>query len=86
MLKEFKCYTVVCDKCGSDSTEGSDYGGWDDVEYAKDVAINADFVEIDGKDYCPDCYELDKETNEPKVKEAENEKYINLFKNNTNKR
>jgi hypothetical protein len=59
MIKEVTMYTVVCDSCGKDSCEGSEYAGYSDKDYAIDVARDGDFVRIEGNDYCPDCYEYD---------------------------
>ena len=32
MIKEFKCYTLLCDNCGADVNEGSGVSGWDAVK------------------------------------------------------
>ena len=32
MIKEFKCYTLLCDNCGADVNEGSGVTGWDAVK------------------------------------------------------
>jgi len=61
MIKEFKCFTIVCDGCGKDSNEDSGYSGWDDLGYATDVADEADYIVKDDKHYCPNCYEYDDE-------------------------
>lgn len=59
MIKEFLTYTVICDGCGKDSNEDCDYSGWNEKEYALDVAEEAGFETIDEKHYCIDCYEYD---------------------------
>jgi hypothetical protein len=58
MIKELKTYTCCCDRCGVSADDGTDYSGWSDKDYAKDVALEADWEEIDGGIYCPDCIEL----------------------------
>lgn len=35
MIKELKMYTVVCDNCGKDSNDGTDYSCWSDAEQAE---------------------------------------------------
>lgn len=60
MIREVTYYQVICDGCGADAHEGSDYAAWSDIEGAEECA------EFDGwdvvhteqsgrKHYCPDC-------------------------------
>jgi len=72
MIKEVIMYTVICDKCGKDSNEESEYAGWNEKGYALEVAEEADFATIDDNHYCPDCYEWDDE-GEIKIKELRKE-------------
>ena len=37
MIKEFKCYTLLCDNCGADVNEDSEVSGWDSEEYNYDI-------------------------------------------------
>lgn len=65
MIRKITMYQAECDGCGRET------GTYNSLEKLNE---NGDFwtwVEIDGKLYCPDCYEYDKETDEykPKVKE-----------------
>ena len=65
MIREVKMYEAVCDGCGRKT------GKYNSMER---LNANGDFllwVDIDGKLYCPACYEYDEETDEykPKVKE-----------------
>lgn len=69
MFTNFTAIIVKCDRCGNyyaadcgfehqfrdeqDATEAVIYGGW---------------AEIDGKLYCPSCYEYDEDTNEYEVR------------------
>lgn len=63
-------YTVQCDRCGKIlAHETLDVLWRGDKEYAKEEASEHDWAEINGKHYCPDCYEVDGEHDECKVKE-----------------
>jgi hypothetical protein len=66
MIKKLEMFTVICDRCRKDSNNDGDYSCWSDGETAREMANNDDWIEIDGKDYCPACYELDEETDEYK--------------------
>jgi hypothetical protein len=63
MIKELKMFTVVCDNCGKDSNEGTEYSCWADESQAKEMASNADWIEEDDKDYCPECFSYDDDDN-----------------------
>lgn len=73
MIKEVTMYKVVCDQCGADSLEDSDYAAVGEKWWAEDCASEADFQDVDGKDYCPKCYVLDEETDDYVVKILEGE-------------
>lgn len=55
--------TYICDGCGERFRDENgfvgyiDYDIWDDAE-------SSEWREIDGKHYCPDCYEYDEESDE----------------------
>lgn len=59
MIKEVKMYTVICDNCGKDSNEGTEYSCWVDESQAEEVATNSDWLKEEDKHYCPDCYFYD---------------------------
>lgn len=59
MIVEVKMYTVDCDNCGKNYDEGTDYSCWNDPEAALTIAKEGDFIEHEGKHYCPDCYSYD---------------------------
>lgn len=63
MIKELKMYTVVCDNCGKDSNDGTDYSCWSDAEQAELMAEYSDWLIEDGKHYCKDCFSYDEENN-----------------------
>ena len=56
MIKEIIMYTVVCDNCGKDANEDTDYSCWNDKNYAEDSAIEDDWVKEDNKHYCKNCF------------------------------
>ena len=61
MIKEVTYYDIICDHCGKSFTEES-VMCYTDTESAEMVAKNSEWLTIGGKHSCPDCYELDEET------------------------
>ena len=59
MIKEFKCYTLLCDNCGVDLNEESDYSGWSDENYLYEIANESNWIEDYDNWYCFDCYRYD---------------------------
>jgi hypothetical protein len=56
MYKEFKTYTIICDRCGKDSNEDCDYSGRNDMGYVLECAQEDNWMETDfDTHYCPDC-------------------------------
>lgn len=56
MIQERTVYAVVCDACGKDHTDKTDFCGWNDKTYAEDLAIESGWRTYnDGKHICPDC-------------------------------
>ena len=58
MIQTVEMFTVVCDNCGKDANENSDYSCWNDTETALDQAMESDWHEKDMKHYCPNCYSM----------------------------
>lgn len=69
MIKEYSCYDIICDRCGKSLTKLSG-DCYPDTNSAEMVALQSDWKEINGKHYCPDCYEVDEETDEYVPKEG----------------
>lgn len=73
MIKEKIYYDIICDCCGKSLTDESG-DCYPDINSAEMVASQSDWLrlEINGKHYCPDCYEVNEETDEyvPKPKEG----------------
>lgn len=63
MIKEVTCCDIICDRCGKSLTEESEMF-YPDNHSALMVAEQSEWKKISGKHYCPDCYELDEETDE----------------------
>lgn len=59
IVKEY-FYNIQCDRCGKLANEEL----WrNDVGFAKEDADESEFIEVEGKHYCPDCYTIDDEDN-----------------------
>lgn len=69
-IKPVTMYQVVCDSCGKSADDG-EFFAFSDPGGALTDAGWADWKQIEGKDYCPDCYEWDDEADEPRVRERE---------------
>ena len=63
MIKEVTYYDIICDRCGKSLTEESETC-YPDIYSAVMVAKDSEWLAIGSKHYCPDCYELDKVTDE----------------------
>ena len=72
MIREFSCYDIVCDRCGEALSDVS-ADCHTDTDSAEMAALQSGWKEIDGKHYCPDCYEVDEETDEYLPKEGDEE-------------
>lgn len=64
MIEEVTMYRAVCDRCGYKCGEDDEISAWDDADYAVDIALEQDWQNINGRLLCPDCYEIDEETDE----------------------
>jgi hypothetical protein len=63
MIKEFKCYSAVCDNCKTDIHKDHDVSGYDDLGYIHEVMNDGNWKEINDKHYCDDCWYYDDEDN-----------------------
>ena len=61
MIKEVTYYDIICDRCGKSFSEESEMC-YTDKDSALMVAEQSEWIDINGKHYCPDCYELDEVT------------------------
>lgn len=74
MFKRIEMWQVQCDRCGCCCDDSMGIIAWSDKEGAEQVALDSDWREIDGKHYCPDCYDVDDCTDDyrpkpPKIKQ-----------------
>ena len=63
MIKEVTYYDIICDRRGKSFSEESEMC-YTDKDSALMVAEQSEWIDINGKHYCPDCYELDEVTDE----------------------
>jgi hypothetical protein len=63
MIQEVTMFTIICDGCGKDVCDGTEYSAWYDTSYVVDSAIEENWHVEDGKHYCPDCFEYDDDDN-----------------------
>ena len=61
MVKEVTYYDIICDRCGKSLIKESETC-YPDKDSALMVAEQSEWIDINGKHYCPDCYELDEVT------------------------
>jgi len=59
MIKEVTMFTLVCDNCGKDVNEDTDFSCWNDKGVLKELADDQCWVEVEDKHYCHDCYIYD---------------------------
>lgn len=64
MIHKLTMYQAVCDGCGRNASQVTD----DAMGSVFSAMRNDGWREMDGKLYCPDCYEYDGETDEYKLK------------------
>ena len=69
MIKEVTYYDIICDRCGKSLINESETC-YPDKNSALMVAEQSEWIEINSKHYCFDCYGLDEETDEYVPKEG----------------
>lgn len=62
-------YGIQCNRCKEDFQDYNDHSFWIDKSSAIEQAMDSEWIEEKGKHYCPNCYELDEETDENKIRE-----------------
>lgn len=85
MFQEVKSKIVVCDCCGEKYEDGNGlccYLGDDDGSMIEQEALESDWIEVCGKHYCPNCWEVKEDdyyhTKDGKVWDIDEEKEIVL--------
>lgn len=74
MIKPVTMYTIVCDCCGKTLLYEDFVSAWTDECSAREVAQDSAWLNIEGKDYCPDCYEYDEDIDDYVPKQKGDEK------------
>jgi len=59
-------YGIKCDRCGKLFEDG-EHSFWCDESSAIENSSDSDWSEKNGKHYCPNCHEVNEETDEVKV-------------------
>ena len=73
MKKEVTMHTIICDGCGKNVNEYSDFVAWCDVQVAIEEADRKDWIKLQEKDYCTDCWEWDEKEEEQILKSKKDE-------------
>ena len=71
MIRPVTLYEGICDGCGKRlEYDGGAISAWYDQLTVSELMQDSEWLEINGKHYCPDCYEYDESINEyvPKKK------------------
>lgn len=63
-IREVTMYKVICDGCGADAEDGSDYYAWADAWQAQDIATDSEWIARGGKHWCGNCIVYDEERDE----------------------
>lgn len=68
MIETTVFYGVKCDRCHEMYEDSNDFTFFYDKSEALEEAMDADWIEKDGKHYCPSCYEGLEEDDTLKIK------------------
>ena len=71
MIVEGTFYNIRCDICGEDACEM----WWNNKDDAHNDAENANYKELGGKHYCPNCYHYDELNGEDIVVTADGRRF-----------
>lgn len=61
MILEETFFAVKCDNCGKVNENYDGISFWASKECALELSVGEDWEEIEGKHYCPDCFEVNDE-------------------------
>jgi hypothetical protein len=73
-------YAVKCDRCGETHQNYDDTQFWSEPGTAIEQAYDSEWIEKDGKHYCPNCFVIDEVTDEETVKPPYPEHLVKLRK------
>ena len=57
MKQEVTMYTLICDGCGKNVCEGSNFAAWSDIDGARNEADWKEWIQLNDEDLCPNCWE-----------------------------
>ncbi len=63
MFTNVECVILSCDNCNEPYENCNGFGIFADKMAAKDDALDDEWIEEDGKNYCPKCYTIDDDDN-----------------------
>lgn len=63
MIKSIPCYTLICDSCGKNLYDETEYSGFGEFNFVIQEALDQDWLIEDNKHYCDDCWHHDDEDN-----------------------
>lgn len=69
-IREVTMYKVICNGCGADADEGTDYCAWATKDQAESKAEEGDWLVRDDGDWCEDCTVWDEALDERVPKTA----------------
>lgn len=64
MKKEVIMYTIICDRCGRNACDGTDWSCWDSDWAVRESACEGWLHTDDGKDFCYDCVQWNEDESE----------------------
>ncbi len=63
-IRKFEYWGCQCDRCGCRLNDGAIDAWSEKRDVVEFIADESNWLNIDGKWYCPDCYEVDDNTDE----------------------
>jgi peptide subunit release factor 1 (eRF1) len=56
MIQRVTVYTVICDRCGKDHSDGTEFIGWSCPDGAENIAIESGWEKRENDEHiCEDC-------------------------------
>lgn len=63
MKKTVEMDIYICDNCGVQLEDGNGCTSYVDYDIFDVYGYDSNWIELEDKHYCPDCYEIDEEDN-----------------------
>lgn len=77
MIQKVEMYTMICDGCGKDVCQNTDYSCWNEQDMVREQASEEGWIEIDHDNFCPDCWGWDETESEQIPKKNILKGYLN---------